>query len=123
MNTGPKNKRNGAAWEIKLRDYLRKRGIKCERLRLSGTKDEGDIAIVDPSIPFPIVIEAKAPGPGNPIRLSEWVREAVDEATHYAQARNLDDSALPIVVIKAPNKPVDQAYVVMRLCDFLEESR
>lgn len=123
MTTGPKNKRNGAAWEIKLTRYLRDKGINCERLRLSGTRDEGDIAISDPRIPFPIVIEAKAPGPGQPIRLSEWVRESVEEASHYAQARNLKDSPLPIVVIKAPGKTTDQAYVVMRLSDFLEENR
>ena len=69
------------------------------------------------------VIEAKAPGPGQPIRLSECVRESVEEAAHYAQARNLKDSPLPIVVIKAPGKTTDQAYVVMRLSDFLEENR
>jgi len=119
MSTGPRNKRRGAEWELKLLRYLRKEGFGAERLRLAGRDDEGDISIVDPDVPYPVVIEAKAPGPGNPIRLSEWVREAGEEAENYRNARLLDDRPLPVVVIKAPNKPVNEAYVVMRLDDFL----
>lgn len=119
MSTGPRNKRKGADWEIKLLRYIRKEGFAAERLRLAGTLDEGDISIVDPDVGYPVVIEAKAPGAGNPIRLSEWVKEADVEAENYRNARGLDDRPLPVVVIKAPNKTVNEAYVVMRLDDFL----
>jgi hypothetical protein len=119
MSTGARNKRRGAEWEIRLLKYLRKEGFASERLRLAGRDDEGDISIVDPDVGYPVVIEAKAPGAGNPIRLSEWVREASEEAENYRNARLLDDRPLPVVVIKAPNKPVNEAYVVMRLDDFL----
>jgi len=119
VSTGPRNKRRGAEWELKLLRYLRKEGFAAERLRLAGRDDEGDISIVDQDVPYPVVIEAKAPGPGNPVRLSEWVREASEEAENYRNARMLDDRPLPVVVIKAPNKPVNEAYVVMRLDDFL----
>lgn len=119
MSTGPRNRRKGAEWETRLLKYLRKEGFSTERLRLAGRDDEGDLAITDPDIPWPVVIEAKSPGAGQPIRLSEWVREACEEAEHYRNARMLDDRPLPVVVIKAPNKPVNEAYVVMRLDDFL----
>lgn len=119
MTTGPRNKRKGADWELKLLRYIRKEGFAAERLRLAGRDDEGDISITDPDMPWPVVIEAKAPGAGNPIRLSEWVREASEEAEHYRNARMLDERPLPVVVIKAPNKPVNEAYVVLRLDDFL----
>lgn len=119
MSTGPKNKRNGAEWELRLLRYLRKEGFAAERLRLAGRDDEGDISIVDPEVGYPVVIEAKSVGSGRPLRLSEWVKEATVEAENYRNARMLDDRPLPVVVIKAPNKPVNEAYVVMRLDDFL----
>jgi len=119
MSTGPKNKRNGAEWELRLLRYLRKEGFAAERLRLAGRDDEGDISIVDPEVGYPVVIEAKSVGAGRPLRLSEWVKEATVEAENYRNARMLDDRPLPVVVIKAPNKPVNEAYVVMRLDDFL----
>jgi hypothetical protein len=40
------------------------------------------------------------------------------EATHYAEARQLDRRAvLPAVIIKARGKSIDDAYLVMRLGD------
>lgn len=117
--TGPKNKRRGAKWETDLVKYLRSRGFSCERLRLSGSKDEGDIAIVDSDLPCRVVLEAKAPQAGNPVRLSEWVAQSIEEAGHYRNARLLDEVPLPVVVIKAPNKTAGRSYVVMELDYFL----
>lgn len=118
-----RNKRNGAEWETRLTEFFRKKGkdlgFSAERLRLSGRDDEGDIALHTPSTNDPVVIvEAKAPGKGKPIDLSGWLREAETEAANYARRRDLDDRPLPILVIKAPNKPVEEAYVVMRLREF-----
>lgn len=117
--TAAQNKRNGAKWELDLVKYIRSKGISCERLRLSGPKDEGDIGITDPDVPWPIVLEAKASKAGQPIRLSEWVKESIVEAENYRNARLLDERPLPAVVIKAPGKPVGRAYVVMELDEFL----
>lgn len=119
MATGPKNKRTGAEWETRVLRYIRDKGWKAERLRLAGRDDEGDIAINDPNLPYVLVLEAKAPGPGQPIRLSEWVREAQREAENYQKARGADKRPYAAVVIKAPNKPVGKAYLVFPLEEFL----
>jgi hypothetical protein len=118
-----RNKARGTEWETALVTYFRYRGKEigatAERLRLAGRDDEGDVAVHIPTTKDPVVIvEAKAPGKGKPIDLSGWLREAETEAANYARRRELGDRPLPVVVIKAANKPVDQAYVVMRLKEF-----
>ena len=40
------NGRKGAAFEIGVLKWLRSRGVNAERLRLSGSRDEGDIVAI-----------------------------------------------------------------------------
>ena len=64
------------------------------------------------------VLEAKAPGAGNSIDLSGWLKEAEVEAANYAKHRGLKTEPQPIVIIKARGKSIDKAYVVTRLEDY-----
>ena len=46
-------------------------------------------------------------------------REALVEAENYRVAKKLKIAPTPLVIIKAPNKGIDEAYVVQRLSDAL----
>lgn len=116
MTTRQSHKRRGATFETDLVRWFRDRGYQAERLRLAGTRDEGDLRVdVEDGI---VVVEAKAPGAGNSIDLAGWIREAHLEAANFARARGVTgDIVTPVVVIKARGKSLAEAYVVQRLGD------
>lgn len=121
MTTRQSHKRRGASFEIELRDWFRSRKYDAERLARAGSKDEGDLSVRG-FLGFTGIIEAKAPGAGNKIDLSGWIKEAQLETTHYAEARSMErDALLPAVVIKARGKSIADAYVVFRLGDLFDE--
>ena len=111
-----KNKRRGAAWELDILKWIRSETtLPAERLRLTGKKDEGDVA-VGPDHTVTYVIEAKD---AQRIDLAGWTTEALTEADNYAAARGLDrDNVWPLVVIKRRGKSVEHAYVVTPLGEF-----
>lgn len=115
MTTRQSHKRRGKGFESDLMHWLRERGYEAERLALAGSKDEGDLVVRIDGGTY-IVIEAKAPGAGNSIDLSGWLKEAETEVANYGKARNISAEKLNyMVVIKARGKGIDQAYVVQRL--------
>jgi hypothetical protein len=65
------------------------------------------------------VIEAKAPRRDGKIDLSGWIREAQVEAENYRIAKKLKIAPTALVIIKASNKGIEEAYVVQRLSDAL----
>jgi Holliday junction resolvase len=121
MTTRKSHKARGATFETDLRDYFRRNGLDAERLARAGARDEGDIAIRADFLGSIGIIEAKAPGQSGRIDLSGWTKEAQLEATHYAEARQIDRKAIiPAVVIKARGKSISDAYLVLRLGDVIE---
>lgn len=113
------NKRRGAAWEIDLADDLVLRGLNAQRLPRAGRNDIGDVALVTDEDTY--IIEAKAPRRDGRIDLSGWIKEAQVEAENYRKSKKLKDTPTPLVIIKASNKGVGEAYVVQRLDDVISK--
>jgi len=111
------NKRRGAAFEIDLVDWFLQQGLNAQRLPRSGRNDVGDAFV--PGVNGVYVIEAKAPRRDGRIDLSGWIREAELEAENYRVQKRLTVAPTPLVIIKASNKGIGEAYVVQRLSDVL----
>jgi len=111
------NKRRGAAFEIDLADWFMQQGLNAQRLPRAGRNDIGDVFL--PATNDIYVVEAKAPRRDGKIDLSGWIREALVEAENYRVAKRLKVAPTPLVVIKASNKGIEDAYVVQRLSDAL----
>lgn len=111
------NKRRGAAWEIDLADWFVEKGYEAQRLPRAGRNDIGDVFLKMANDCY--VIEAKAPRRDGKIDLSGWLREADVEAENYRKAKNMALAPTPLVIIKASNKGVEEAYVVQRLSDVI----
>ncbi len=117
MSTGQRNKRNGTRYESDLVKHFREEwGVEADRLRLSGSTDEGDIILRLPG-DRKLVVEAKS---GQNIRPKEWHREAEKEARNYASHRKQADIPPVAVVMKKHNFNIDQSYVLVSLKEFRE---
>ena len=116
MTTRKSHKQRGSRFEVEVRDWFRNRKHVAERLARTGKNDEGDVFVNANKKMH--VLEAKAPGAGNKIDLSGWLKEVEIEASNYAKHRSLERIPNPIVVIKARGKSIDDAYVVTRLKDY-----
>ncbi|WP_157601821.1 hypothetical protein [Promicromonospora kroppenstedtii] len=98
------NARKGSLFERQVRDYLVEAGIFAYRPRQEGHKDVGDIH----SPPF--VLQAK-----NYRDILTGIREGVEGVrVQKGHAR----MPFGVAVVKRPRKPIEDAYVVMRLGDF-----
>ena len=115
MMTNPK----GSRFEKELLDYLRSMGYETERLRTTGSQDEGDLLVRALAGERRFVVEAKNTAK---MDLSGWVGEAELEKDHYLQHRGLAYANF-VVVHKRRNKGVGQAYVTMPLFEWLEQIR
>lgn len=115
MGSPAASKRRGARFELDALDWLREHGYSAERLRLAGRMDEGDLVVAGD---VPTVLECKAPGRDGRLNLTDWMRQAEVEASHYAAARRLT-VVRPLLVVKAPSKPISQAFAIQRLIDVL----
>ncbi len=111
------NKRRGAGWEIDLADYFVELEYEAQRLPRAGRNDIGDVFLKTVNDTY--VIEAKAPRRDGRIDLSGWLREADTEADNYMNQKKLKVRPTPLVIIKASNKGIGEAYVVQRLSDVL----
>jgi len=111
------NKRRGAAFEIELADWFMTQGLNAQRLPRAGRNDIGDVFL--PTANDFYVVEAKAPRRDGRIDLSGWLREAYIEAENYRIAKKLALAPNPLVIIKAANKGIGDAYVVQKLSDAL----
>lgn len=110
------NKRRGSQFEIDLLKYLRSEwSLDAERLRLAGTKDEGDIVLKVGGIPY--ILEAKNT---QKIDLARFVSEATAEADNYAVARGIRQPGFAAVVKRRQHSIAD-SYVVMPLDEWLHQ--
>lgn len=110
------NGRKGAAFEIAVRDYLRRAGVFVERLVKNGKNDEGDLVCIIAGKTYILELKNR-----KKLDLPQFWREAEVEAENYGKAR---DVATPIsyVVIKRRNAPIDQAWVVETMEQWLKRS-
>ena len=112
----------GSEWETRLLSYFRSRGWRAERLALAGANDEGDLFVGIDLADF--VVEAKAE---KKIDLASYVKEAELEAFNHAKARGRHtrdgavDPASWLVIVKRRNQPVNKAYVVTTLEEFIRQ--
>lgn len=114
-------KRAGARFEIETLQWLREHGMQAERLAKAGSLDEGDIVFHD-GADLSVVLELKVRRDRTTgLSLGTFVNEAVVEAEHYTQARNLRVPAVPAVLVKRVGKPIGEAFVVLQLKDFVTE--
>lgn len=107
------NKRRGAAFEIELADWLMEQGLNAQRLPRAGRNDIGDVFL--PTANDFYIVEAKAPRRDGRIDLSGWCKEADVEAENYRVAKRLEIAPVPLVIVKAPNRGIADAYVIQRL--------
>lgn len=111
------NKRKGATWETDLVEYFRDKDFNpVERLRLTGSSDEGDLWLWAPDIQTFIVVEAKneksfKPGP--------WIQEAVEEVKNWVKKRK-STPAVGIVIAKRRQASIGKSFVIMELDTFVE---
>ena len=105
-----KNKRKGAKFEIDVMKWFRSKGYKAERLRLSGTKDEGDLIIYAAGVPY--LLECKATVK---LDLPQFWRELQTEVLNYAEARGLNAGPIGYVVVKRRHGSIDDAWVIQSL--------
>lgn len=101
------NKRKGSSFETGVMKWLRGKKLFAERLTKAGAKDEGDIVVVVNGTPY--ILELKAT---KRLDLPQFWKEALIEAKHYAQARNLPEVPESYVIIKRRMAGIDKAWVV-----------
>ena len=109
------NKRKGSQWETDLVEYFRSLDLLAERLRLSGSYDEGDLWFFANRKYF--IVEAKnekgfKPGP--------WMQEAVLERDNWMKRRKKSGRAIPLVIAKRRQSNVSKAFVIIQLDEFME---
>jgi hypothetical protein len=108
------NGRKGAAFEIAVRDYLRKAGVFVERLVKNGKNDEGDLVCIIAGTTYILELKNR-----KKIDLPQFWREAQKEAENYGKARGIE-APISYVIIKKRNAPIEQAWVVESLEQWLE---
>ncbi|MFI1799877.1 hypothetical protein ACH427_21330 [Streptomyces sp. NPDC020379] len=114
-----RNKRRGADWEAELRDELRGAGLDVERLRLTGSEDEGDL-VVRLAHGRALVIEAK----NAKFEPSVFIREALKERANYAKHRGLDpDDIDAVVIVRRRGANWRDAYVLTTVEEFFRLPR
>jgi Holliday junction resolvase len=103
----------GPKFESDLVRWLRARGWDAERLRMAGKDDQGDIVVRDGD--ERVILEAKA---AVRFDLAGWMAETLTEKANYAKARGLDAALVDgYLVVKAPGRPIGEAYVIQHLKD------
>lgn len=107
--------RAGKQYETDLMKYLRSKGKEVERLRLSGSEDEGDLVMN--TLWGRYIIEAKR---CRTIDLSGWCKEAEVEMNNY-QRHRLPQILNPawVVVHHARGKHIGKSYVTTTLDHWL----
>jgi hypothetical protein len=99
-------KRKGTAFEVAVRDYLDSCNVAAFRTAPAGTRDEGDLLVLD----WDAILECKAT---KTIDLAGAVNEARIEAVHAKRRYG-------IAVIKRRMANVSKSYVVMELDQFVD---
>lgn len=105
-----KNKRKGSKYEIDLLKWFRSKGYKAERLRLAGSKDEGDLVVYVSGVPY--LFECKAT---KKLDLPQFWRELQVEVLNYAEARNINVGPIGYVIVKRRNGKIEDGWVIQTL--------
>lgn len=109
------NKAKGAKFETDVMKWFRKMGVLAERLRLSGKEDEGDLVVIVAGSTY--VFELKNTQKMN---LKEFWNEAQTEAANYAKHRGTS-KPFSYVLCKKRNAPIEEAWVIQDLIQWLED--
>jgi Holliday junction resolvase len=113
-----KNGRKGSQFETDVMKWLRNAGAMAERLTKAGAKDEGDMVVIISGETFILELKNR-----QTLSLPEFWREAQVEALNYAKARGLGEVPLSYVVVKRRNAPIEQAWVIQDLTQWLKEKK
>lgn len=108
-----RNKRVGSEWEGRVLQYLRDNNFDVELLRTTGAEDEGDLVV---KVGQPLIIQAKAEKGYN----LAYLKDAHEQAGHYAKHRGLDYVPDAVLVLKRRNHPISRAYVVQEFEQWVE---
>jgi Holliday junction resolvase len=104
------NKRKGSKFEIDVLKWFRCKGYNAERLRLAGSKDEGDLVVYVAGKPY--LFECKAT---KKIDLPQFWRELEAEVINYAAARDMKANPIGYVLVKRRNASTEDAWVIQTL--------
>jgi Holliday junction resolvase len=104
------NKRKGSKFEIDVLKWFRGKGYNAERLRLAGSKDEGDLVVYVAGKPY--LFECKAT---KKIDLPQFWRELEAEVINYAAARDMKANPIGYVLVKRRNASTEDAWVIQTL--------
>jgi Holliday junction resolvase len=113
-----KNGRKGSQFETDVMKWLRNAGVIAERLTKAGAKDEGDMVVIISGETYILELKNR-----QTLSLPEFWREAQVEALNYAKARGIGEVPLSYVVVKRRNAPIDQAWVIQDLTQWLKEKQ
>ncbi len=113
-----KNGRKGSQFETDVMKWLRNAGAMAERLTKAGAKDEGDMVVIISGETFILELKNR-----QTLSLPEFWREAQVEALNYAKARGLGEVPLSYVVVKRRNAPIEQAWVIQDLSQWIKEKK
>ena len=111
------NKQKGSQFEVDVMKWFRKMGAVAERLRLSGSEDEGDLVVIVAGETF--IFELKNT---KKLNLKEFWDEAQKEATNYSKHRGISQP-LSYVLFKRRNAGIDKAWVITSLEEWLKEKQ
>ena len=112
------NKTKGSQFETDVMKWLRKSGVLAERLTKAGAKDEGDIVTVIAGETYILELKNR-----QTLTLPQFWKEAQVEAFNYAKARDLGEVPLSYVIVKRRNAPIEQAWVIQDLTQWLKEKK
>lgn len=99
-----------------MRDYLRRAGVFVERLVKNGRNDEGDLVCILAGKTYILELKNR-----KKLDLPEFWREAQVEAENYGKARNIE-APISYVIIKRRNAPIEKAWVVETVEQWLKRS-
>ena len=112
------NKTKGSQFETDVMKWLRKMGAIAERLTKAGAKDEGDIVTVIAGETYILELKNR-----QTLTLPVFWKEAQVEAFNYAKARGLGEVPLSYVIVKRRNAPIEQAWVIQDLTQWIKEKK
>ncbi len=112
------NKRKGSKFEIDVLKWFRGKGYNAERLRLAGSKDEGDLVVYVAGSPY--LFECKAT---KKIDLPQFWRELEVEVINYAVARDMKANPIGYVLVKRRNGSIEDGWVIQTLKQWSEQHK
>ena len=110
------NKAKGSKFETDVMKWLRALGHTAERLRLAGTKDEGDLVTIIAGQTYILELKNR-----KTLSLPTFWDEATSEAENYAKARGLSSSPPAFVIVKRRNASIEKAWVIQDLQSWVKE--